>query len=123
MADDIEMCGADASTAQLVVGRLGMPGAPIVKLDLRFAADRVNGAAEINQAVIGGRHRFEVSGEVAPTGDAPFGLRIALQGEFPHAGQSARFGAVLTVDQAWVGEGQFEYLQTKVSKAPVKPEA
>ena len=123
MADDIEMCGADAATAQLVVGKLGMPGAPILKLDLQFAADRANGTAEINQAVIGGRHQFEVSGEVEPTGDAPFGLRITLAGEFPHAGQAVRFTAVLTVDDKWVGEGQFEYLQTKVSKVPVKPAA
>ncbi|NGM48864.1 DUF1842 domain-containing protein [Caulobacter sp. 602-2] len=121
MADGSEMCGADASAVQLVVGKLGMPGAPIVRLDLQFAADRANGVAEINQAVIGGKHRFEVSGEVSPTGDAPFGLRVALAGEFPHGGQTARFNAVLSVDEAWVGEGQFDYLQTKVSKVPVKP--
>ena len=121
MADDTEVCGADAGAVQLVVGKLGMPGAPILRLDLQFAADRANGVAEINQAVIGGKHRFEVSGEVTPTGDAPFGLRVALEGQFPHAGQAARFSAVLTVDVAWVGEGQFEYLQTKVSKVPVKP--
>lgn len=120
MADDVEVCGEAAVAAQLVVGRLGMPGAPILRLELQIDGAGVNGVAEINQAVIGGRHRFEVSGEVGP---AEQGRQISLNGQFTPAGQPrADFTAVLSVGDDWSGTGRFDYLQTHVQNVPVKAE-
>ncbi|MFT4253923.1 MAG: DUF1842 domain-containing protein [Caulobacter sp.] len=118
MADDIEVCGETAVAVRLVVGRLGMPGAPILQLELQIDGDGVGGVAEINQAVIGGRHRFDVSGQVAQTEQ---GRQISLSGQFTPAGQPpADFTAVLSVGDDWSGAGRFDYLQTHVQNVPVK---
>ena len=112
-----------------VIGNVGMPGAPIVNLALtvQAASGHVSGIAEISQAVIGGQHRFPVSGQIYQTGFGPNQQLVALSGEFvysvppPAIGSFlAQFTASLAVDQAWNGWGGFNYLNVHVDKAPVK---
>jgi hypothetical protein len=112
-----------------VVGNVGTPGAPIVNLALtvQAASGHVSGIAEISQAIVGGHHRFPVTGQIYQTGFGPNHQLVSLHGEFvysvppPAIGSFlAKFTAALTVDQAWNGFGGFNYLNTHVEKVPVK---
>ena len=112
-----------------VVGNVGMPGAPTVNLALsvQAASGHVAGLAEIVQAIPGGNHRFQVSGQIYQTGFGPNHQLVSLNGEFvysvppPAIGSFiAKFTAALTVDQEWNGSGGFNYVNTHVENVPVK---
>ncbi|MBO9708393.1 MAG: DUF1842 domain-containing protein [Caulobacter sp.] len=112
-----------------VVGNVGTPGAPIVNLALtvQAASGHVSGIAEINQAIVGGQHRFPVTGQIYQTGFGPNQQLVSLSGEFvysvppPAIGSFlAKFTAALSVDKDWNGSGGFNYLNVHVEKAPVK---
>jgi hypothetical protein len=112
-----------------VVGNVGTPGAPVVNLALtvQAASGHVSGIAEITQAVLGGNHRFPVSGQIYQTGFGPNHQLVSLSGEFvysvppPAIGSFlAKFTAALSVDQAWNGSGGFNYLNVHVENVPVK---
>lgn len=112
-----------------VVGNVGTPGAPVVNLALtvQAASGHVSGIAEITQAIIGGHHRFPVTGQIYQTGFGPNHQLVSLSGEFvysvppPAIGSFlAKFTAALSVDQAWNGSGGFNYLNTHVENVPVK---
>ena len=70
-----------------VVGNVGTPGAPIVNLALtvQAASGHVSGIAEINQAVVGGQHRFPVTGQIYQTGFGPNQQLVSLSGEFVYS--------------------------------------
>lgn len=114
---------------KVVVGNVGTPGAPTVNLALtvQAASGHVSGLAEINQAIIGGRHRFPVTGQIYQTGLGPNQQLVALSGEFvysvppPAIGSFlAKFQAGLSVDKSWNGTGGFDYLNVHVENVPVK---
>ena len=112
-----------------VVGNVGTPGAPVVNLALtvQAASGHVSGIAEIAHAVVGGNHRFPVSGQIYQTGFGPNHQLVSLGGEFvysvppPAIGSFlAKFTAALSVDKAWNGSGGFNYLNVHVENVPVK---
>lgn len=137
MADDIgtlhtQKAAGDAVGlyfVKAVVGNVGQPGAPIVNLALtvQAASGHVSGIAEISQAVLGGNHRFPVTGQIYQTGFGPNHQLVSLSGEFvysvppPAIGSFlAKFTAALSVDAAWNGSGGLNYLNTHIENAPVK---
>jgi len=112
-----------------VVGNVGLPGAPVVNLALsvQAASGHVAGIAEIVQAVPGGNHRFNVTGQIYQTGLGPNHQLVSLRGQFvysvppPAIGSFlADFTAALSVDQQWNGSGGFNYVTTHVENVPVK---
>lgn len=114
---------------KLEVGNAGTPGAPIVNLALTVDAPsgNVSGIAEISQAVLGGKHRFPVSGHIYHTGFGQDQLLVSLTGKFvysvppPAIGSFlADFKAALAVDRSWNGHGGFDYLNVHVDNVPVK---
>ena len=137
MADDVGTLHSQKTASDLiglyfvkaVVGNVGTPGAPTVQLALtvQAASGHVSGIAEINQAIVGGQHRFPVSGQIYQTGLGPNHQLVSLRGEFiysvppPAIGSFlAPFSAALVVDHQWNGHGGFNYLNTHVENAPVK---
>ncbi len=137
MADDVgnlhsqttEISPVGLYLVKLVVGNVGTPGAPIVSLALTVDAPsgHVSGIAEINQAIIGGQHRFPVQGNIYHTGLGQDQLLVALHGQFvasvppPAIGAFlVQFRAGLVVDKSWNGHGGFDYLNTHVDNVPVK---
>jgi hypothetical protein len=120
----------EVKNVQLIVGNVGMAGAPIVHLTLAIADGVAGGIAEITQAIQGGDHKFPVAGKVYHTGLGKDTLLISLQGEFivcfppPAIGcYLAQFHASLAVDASTcVGKGGFSYGNTHVEDVPVKPE-
>ncbi|PLR22877.1 hypothetical protein SGCZBJ_17030 [Caulobacter zeae] len=137
MADDVgnlhsqsaEIGPVGLYLVKLEVGNVGTPGAPIVNLALTVDAPsgNVSGIAEISQAIVGGNHRFPVSGHIYQTGFGQAELLVSLTGEFvysvppPAIGSFlAKFKAALVVDKSWNGKGGFDYLNVHVENVPVK---
>ncbi len=124
---------SEVKNAKLVVGNVGLPGAPIVHLTLALSdSGSVGGVATITQAIAppNGIHTFPVTGKAYHTGLGKDTLLIALEGQFtisappPAIGTFlAQFHASLGVDPStFVGEGGFSYASTHIEKVPVKPE-
>jgi hypothetical protein len=124
---------SDVKNAALVVGNVGLPGAPIVHLTLAISdSGSVGGMAKITQALQppNDSHIFPVTGKCYHTGLGKDTLLMSLEGEFiicvppPAIGcYLAQFHASLGVaPTTFVGEGGFSYASTHVEKVPVKPE-
>ncbi|MGA7830869.1 MAG: DUF1842 domain-containing protein [Terracidiphilus sp.] len=123
----------DVKNAALVVGNVGLPGAPIVHLTLAISdSGTVGGMAKITQAIAppNDSHTFPVTGKCYHTGLGKDTLLIALEGEFITCFPPPAIGCFLTQFHAslavnpgtFIGEGGFSYANTHVENAPVKPE-
>jgi hypothetical protein len=122
----------EVKNVKLIVGNVGMPGAPILHLTLAIAGGIVGGLAEITQAIQGPNsdHKFPVTGKVYHTGLGKDTLLISLEGEFlicvppPAIGcYIAKFHSSLALDPStFAGTGGFNYGGTHIENVPAKTE-
>ncbi|MFL6673084.1 MAG: DUF1842 domain-containing protein [Massilia sp.] len=119
---------------QLIAGNLGLPGAPVLQLDLLYNPEEgnLNGQAIISQTVVPPYGRVvvrHVTGDAHGLGLGGATRAIAVRGEYvqsfppPAIGSYlAQFSATFVTDNNWKGHGSFEFGNQKVMNVPVGPQ-
>lgn len=118
-----------------LAGNEGMPGAPLLHLELAVYAPtgQITGRGEITQAIAGPESDLRIhgiTGQIHSLGLGEARRVVALRGEYevpfppPAIGESRKpFSAVLVIgEDDWNGKGSFTYGDHKVDDVPVKPE-
>lgn len=123
---------AGVALHKLTVGRVGVPGAPILHLSLQVGMNHVSGIGSITQAISPPNGYIVISnitGAAYWTGLGPTQILVTLSGTYaqpfgppPLIGEiEQKFSATLTLNNNWSGTGNFSYGGNHVKNVPVVP--